>query len=272
MSKAIIVLVEPQALDRDCLLQTFSRSDELTLHAVADPLGLAELVAAGCPMEAIVVSIGERSLRSKPVVQQLLQIGAAAPDAALMVLSAHDDIGEVLEALQFGLRGYLTKSMGFEMMLYAIRFVCAGGTFVPASALRSAYGPRNPVQSSDDASANWARPALGTLTPRQAEVLHWLRKGLANKAIAYKLRIREGTVKAHVQTIMKKVGAANRTQAVHLTSRDDVSSPPLWSGAAAWSAPAVRIASLGEHSAETHRCASVAAGRLGAAEPHRDRK
>lgn len=250
MSKAIIVLVEPQALDRDCLLQTFSRSDELAFHAVADPIGVAELVAAGCPMEAIVVSIGERSLRSRPVIQQLLQIGAAAPDAALMVLSAHDDIAEVLEALQLGLRGYLTKSMGFEMMLYAIRFVCAGGTFVPATALRSVCDPRNPAQSSEEASVNWSSPALGTLTPRQAEVLHWLRKGLANKAIAHKLCIREGTVKAHVQTIMKKVGAANRTQAVHLTSRDDVASPSLWNATAAWGAPAVRIAAHGEHSAE----------------------
>ncbi|HYG88102.1 MAG TPA: response regulator transcription factor [Azospirillum sp.] len=229
MSKAIIVLVEPKALDRECLLETFGQDDALAFHAVADPAGVADLVATGCRIDAVIVSIGERTLQSRPLVRQLLQIGTTCPCAALMVLSARDDIGQVLKALQFGLRGYLTKSMSLEMMRCAIRFVCAGGTFVPASALQAAY-----ERGGTERCVPGARPpeAPDELTPRQAEVLHWLRKGLANKAIAYRLRIREGTVKAHVQTIMRKVGAVNRTQVVHLTSHGDTAGPVLLAEAA----------------------------------------
>ena len=60
---------------------------------------------------------------------------------------------------------------------------------------------------------------LHELTPQQLRVLDMLRRGLQNKQIAYELQITEATVKAHMTAILRKLGAANRTQAVLLAGR-----------------------------------------------------
>jgi DNA-binding NarL/FixJ family response regulator len=83
----------------------------------------------------------------------------------------------------------------------------AGGIFVPATAL---FAMRHLLDSSNST----ARPLAGIFTDRQAEVVEALRRGKANKIIAYELNLRESTVKVHVRNIMKKVKATNRTEVV----------------------------------------------------------
>ena len=65
-----------------------------------------------------------------------------------------------------------------------------------------------------DSSNSTARPLAGIFTDRQVEVVEALRRGKANKIIAYELNLRESTVKVHVRNIMKKVKATNRTEVV----------------------------------------------------------
>ena len=66
-----------------------------------------------------------------------------------------------------------------------------------------------------DSGGQEARPLAGMFTLRQAEVVQALRRGKANKIIAYELNLRESTVKVHIRNIMKKLKATNRTEVAY---------------------------------------------------------
>ncbi len=161
------------------------------------------------------------------------------PDTPIVVLSSQDEISTVVEALKLGVRGYLPFSLDAGLALEAIRFVLAGGTFMPPSTLEKAAKagyPRAagaaPGVSRNETERAPPPPANGTgfdrpgqpavvdgFTRRQTEVLRCLIEGHSNKEIAYRLNMCESTVKVHVQHIMKKIGATNRTQVAFMTHR-----------------------------------------------------
>ena len=90
----------------------------------------------------------------------------------------------------------------------AVHLVCVGGTFAPAAALLS---------RGDRPQGSAGEPLIEGFTQRQAQILDCLRRGMANKLIAYELNMCESTVKVHVRNIMKKLKATNRTHVVYLT-------------------------------------------------------
>jgi DNA-binding NarL/FixJ family response regulator len=86
--------------------------------------------------------------------------------------------------------------------------VCCGGTFAPTAALLS---------QRDRPHGSGSRQVLEGFTLRQSDILDCLRRGMANKMIAYHLSMCESTVKVHVRNIMKKLKATNRTQVAYMT-------------------------------------------------------
>jgi DNA-binding NarL/FixJ family response regulator len=125
--------------------------------------------------------------------------------ASVIILSAADCPETIVKAFDSGVRGYIPMaSTGVSLAIEIIRFVLAGGTFVPPSGLslrRNEQGGAVP----------WAIAVRG-LTPRQREVLDHLKMGKANKMIAHELGVSESTVKVHIRGIMKKMRATNRTE------------------------------------------------------------
>jgi DNA-binding NarL/FixJ family response regulator len=131
-------------------------------------------------------------------------------------------------------RGYIPTTFNPRVAVEAMRLVHAGGTFVPASALkqcgnghRRVQGDRSEVDepaaappvAAPGAEAGNGEALLRELTPRQREVLRLLCEGKPNKIIAHALHMQEGTVKVHVRQIMKKLKATNRTQVAFLANR-----------------------------------------------------
>jgi len=113
----------------------------------------------------------------------------------------------VREVLNRGAAGFvMTDSSSLQMVVSAISLVGSGGTFVPRDFL---FVDREPAQPS------MARPLLesGRLTQREIAVLALMKHGKPNKIIAHELGMSASTVKVHVRHIMRKMGAANRTQA-----------------------------------------------------------
>lgn len=120
------------------------------------------------------------------------------PDARIIVLSTYVGDEEIYKALQAGAMAYLVKSIQREELIAAIRKAAAGQRHIPP-----------------DVAARLAdRVGRSELSVRELDVLRLLVGGRRNRAIASELAITEGTVKLHVSSILNKLGAADRTEAV----------------------------------------------------------
>lgn len=139
-------------------------------------------------------------------VEAIPRLIAAAPDARIIVFTAYDTDEHVLGAIKAGAKGYLLKGAAAEEIASAIRAVHAGGSHLT---------PR--VAAKVVAAVNAPRARL--LTAREREVLRLVADGRSTKQIARSLSITERTVKFHIASLMNKLGADNRAQAVALATR-----------------------------------------------------
>ena len=141
------------------------------------------------------------------IAQEITPIRAAAPAVPLIVFSDVDVARQarfMRAAMRAGAQGFvLMRSSDLSTTMAAVQFVSAGGTYVPSDLLLNAPPPGQAVNGRQ------------RLTSRQADVLTHLKQGKANKIIAYDLGMSESTVKVHVRSIMRKLGAANRTEVVY---------------------------------------------------------
>jgi DNA-binding NarL/FixJ family response regulator len=206
-ARGMVVIIEKRALIRDCLRRCVKLASDLDVIAVRDVEEWLEL-AKSTPASLIILSIaGAKPADANRDIQRLSQM------AGTIVLSdGTDDIEQIVGILDSGARGYLPTELTLDIAIEAMRLVRAGGVYVPASSLVAARRP------SDPAPAASQRNAGGIFTARQAAVVEALRRGKANKVIAYELKMRESTVKVHVRNIMKKLNAKNRTEVAFMAN------------------------------------------------------
>ncbi|HLZ60316.1 MAG TPA: response regulator transcription factor [Ktedonosporobacter sp.] len=136
----------------------------------------------------------------------------------IIVFTAFDDDERIIHAIQAGANGYLLKDSPREEIFKAIHVTMQGGSLlqpVVASKLLHHVG----LQQSKGTSLKPHMPPVEELTERELEVLHLLAQGMPNKEIAAHLVISERTAKFHVSSIMSKLGATNRTEAVSLAAQ-----------------------------------------------------
>ena len=136
-------------------------------------------------------------------VSTMVLIRSEFADARVMMLTTFEGDVEVQRALSAGARGYMLKTAPPRDLLAGIRAVHGGGRYIPT-----------------EIASNLAQ-TLGSepLSPREIEVLRDLAEGHRNRDIGIHLSISEDTVKGHVQRILEKLGAKDRTQAVAIGIR-----------------------------------------------------
>ena len=134
----------------------------------------------------------------------------------IIVFTAFDNDERIIAALEAGANGYLLKGAPREEIFNAIRVTMQGGSLLQpliASKLLRHVGHYS------ERSATTSPALLEPLTERELEVLALLAQGMPNKEIAARLVISERTAKFHVSSIMGKLGATNRTEAVSLAAQ-----------------------------------------------------
>jgi DNA-binding NarL/FixJ family response regulator len=145
-------------------------------------------------------------------VERLSELAEQIGRCPAVILSDNEDPDLIVQMLGKNVRGYVPTSLSINVAVQAMELALAGGVFVPASSLIAAH--RVP-----DGASSAVQKTNGLFTARQAAVVDALRRGKANKIIAYELKMRESTVKVHVRNIMKKLHATNRTEVAYMANR-----------------------------------------------------
>jgi DNA-binding NarL/FixJ family response regulator len=149
--------------------------------------------------------------------EALVALREAIPAAPLVVLSGEDNPGVVRAAIERGAMGFIPKSSTPEVLIHALRLVLAHGVYLPPAVLDAAGPPSTATSAASQATAG--RTTLPGLTPRQMDVLRCVIQGKPNKIIARELDVSEGTVKAHLSSVLHALGTRNRTEAVYAAAK-----------------------------------------------------
>jgi DNA-binding NarL/FixJ family response regulator len=149
------------------------------------------------------VTLMDLRLPDKNGIETTREIRSEAPGAKIIALTSYDGDQDIYRALEAGVRGYLLKEMLHSEIIRAIRIVHAGKRFIPQEVTQQLSGFFPEV----------------ALTPREIEVLSFVARGFGNKEVGDVLGTAPGTVKAHVQSILSKLGAKDRTHAVTIALR-----------------------------------------------------
>jgi DNA-binding NarL/FixJ family response regulator len=219
MSDPIRVLVaDDQALVREGLMTLLQATPGI--EPVADAADGAEVVELAARHRPDVILMDLR-MPNVDGVQATRAIRAAQPDTEIVVLTTHADEASILDALRAGARGYLTKDAGIQEIARAIHAAAAHQSLldpvVQATLLEA-------VAAATPAPAPAPRHLPDELTPREAEVLSLIARGLSNREIAAHLVVSEATVKTHVNHVFAKIGARDRAQAVHYAYTHELAS------------------------------------------------
>lgn len=202
-----IALVEGRTFMRECIRRSMEAE-------IASPLltfsSLTELESELRDSIAIVLlSLPDSS--KEECSKALLFLAEFAPNTPVVILATEDSADMARTAISEGAKGYIPLKTNFEIVVEAVRFILAGGTYVPMEYLFLSKideaSPPAPAQSTKEL------PNLtDVLTARELGVVRAIQAGKSNKVIAYDLCICEGTVKVHLRNIMKKLKARNRTE------------------------------------------------------------
>ena len=213
----VIALVDPRPLTRRSIAEMLTKAlpDSMTV-AASSCEELIEIEKRPIASPNLVIAYIRSAAVTDACVQSALElVRLRLPQARVVVLSDRNDVENVNEALTCGVWGYIPTSVEAEVAFAALRLINAGGTYVPAQ-------ERTPRTAKLGIGVESQRPRLSDeldLTPRELSVLDLLREGKPNKLIAAGLSMEESTVKVHVRNILKKLHAANRTQAASVANR-----------------------------------------------------
>lgn len=137
----------------------------------------------------------------------LMMLRAEHPAIPVIVVSASEDPLTIQRSIDYGASGFVPKSAPNTQIVEAINAVLDGELWLPEIRGGAVADGPDPTQRA------------ATLTPQQLRVLAGIAEGKLNKQIAYEMNVAETTVKAHVTTILRKLGVLTRTQAAVLASQ-----------------------------------------------------
>lgn len=199
-SRPITVLaVDDHPILRGGIVAVIEDEGDMKVVGEAATAGEALSIYASCRPDIVLMDL---QLPDMSGLEAIISLRRAHPSARIIVLTTYE--GDVLarRALKAGAVGYLLKSMIRKDLVDAIRIVHAGRKHIPESIATSLA-----EHCQDD-----------DLTGREVEVLKALSEGISNKIIASRLFISEATVKAHMKSILQKLGASDRTHAVGIAT------------------------------------------------------
>jgi DNA-binding NarL/FixJ family response regulator len=200
---ARVLIADDQTLFRSGLARLLDGDDRVTVVGEAfDGLEAVKLAASLKP-DVVLMDIKMPNLDG---IEATRRIVAESPKSKVLMLTTFEADNHVIQALKAGASGYVLKDSEASAIVSSILAVVAGervmASAVANRVLEMLTGATTPKEFYDG------------LTAREVEILKMLATGMANKQIAYKLKISEKTVRNHVSNMYEKLGIYDRAQAV----------------------------------------------------------
>jgi len=195
--------------DHDLLRETLSMflaSEGSIDTALASTLDVAlDLIQSEEKFDLIMLDYNMPGMAGLNGLKRAMEASGGSP-VALMSGIASRSVAE--EALSFGAAGFVPKTLAAKTLVNAVRFMAMGEKYAPID-----------FMTADDPTVA-PNPLAQKLSRRELQVLEGLSKGKSNKEIARDLDLQEPTIKLHVKTLYRKIGAANRTQAALIAKEE----------------------------------------------------
>jgi NarL family two-component system response regulator YdfI len=201
-----LIIADDHLIVRDGLRLIFETNDDFQLVGEAADGGEALRLAAELQPDVILMDLRMPGIDGLTAIERLQ---AEQPHIAVVILTTYNEDHLLIRGLRAGARGYLLKDTGRQALFDAIRAAARGETLLAQDIIARLLAQTSLPPAAAPASCVDAR-----LTERELEVLAAVARGDRSKEIAYRLRITERTVKAHLASIYNKLGVDSRTAAV----------------------------------------------------------
>ena len=192
-----VLIADDHDLLRDTLVLFLEAQGDIVTRTAADLSGACKMIEAEDRFDLVLLDMNMPGMNGLDGLKHALTL-KGGQRVALLSGEATREIAE--QALEAGAAGFVPKTLPAKSMINAVKFMVMG----------EQYAPIDFMTAVDDTPKH---PLAEKLSPRELQVLKGLTEGKSNKEIARDLDIAEPTVKLHMKTLYRKVGAANRTQA-----------------------------------------------------------
>lgn len=197
-----IAIVEDNKIIRESLVEFVHSDPECSCVCVSSTAEEALEAIPRCKPEIVLMDIQLPNLSGIECTAQLKRL---LPSLQIIMVTVYEDTDRIFKALRAGACGYLLKRCTPEQLVAAIREVREGGAPMSREIARKVIASyQNPVIASAE---------VGELSPREREILELLAQGFANKEIARRVGVNDGTVRWHLRHVYEKLHVRSRTEA-----------------------------------------------------------
>jgi two-component system, NarL family, response regulator DegU len=212
-----VFVISQQSLFRQGIQQSLSEQPDISVVGSSDISDEVVSKVDNMPPDVALLDIDGSSDAGLALARKIKQ---HSPSVAVVVLASNPNDAQLFEVLKGQAASYLSKESSGEQLLETIRRVARGEHPINESlTTRPKVAEQVLLQFQELSRRNEAEEFLSPLTPREMEILKFIGHGFLNKQIAAELGISEQTIKNHVTSILRKLNANARTEAVVLALR-----------------------------------------------------
>ena len=212
-----VLLVDDQPLLTDSLARLLAAESDIEVIGIAGSVAEAKRLSH----ERMDVVLMDYRLPDGTGAEATRAIKARWPSTRVLMLTAIGDDETVLQSIQAGADGYLTKDQAVADVVSAVRAARAGETLLPRSVI---IGIAQRLAAPRDRASD--RQPIEPLTARELEILRALAEGLPTPELCERLSISRNTLRTHVQNIMVKLHVHSKLEAVTVGLRHRIIDPP----------------------------------------------